>query len=89
MAQALVRGGKAHGSHKVQGGPGDGAGAGDIAGVLGYFRLHQHDVKAFFIGHSLPPWGENKVKGEGKNEHEGNSGNAEAAPFYHIAEEDR
>jgi hypothetical protein len=34
----------------MKGGAGHGAGAGDVSGVLGNFRLHQNDVKR---GHSI------------------------------------
>ena len=40
----LVRNIEAQGADQMQSGPGDGAGAGDIAGVLGDLRLYQDDV---------------------------------------------
>ena len=39
--------GKAHGPHKVQPRARGRAGAGDVAGVLGDLRLHQHDIQRF------------------------------------------
>ncbi len=50
MAELFIIGPKPHGAHQMKGGAGHGAGAGDVSGVLGNFRLHQNDVKR---GHSI------------------------------------
>ena len=43
--QLLVVRGEAHRTYQVEPCSGDGAGAGDIAGVLGYLRFYQYDVE--------------------------------------------